>query len=254
MVAQQLQPDWNGQIVVNSAKGFEHHSMKTLSQVIEDVLPGVQLVVWSGPNIAHEIALGKPARAVLAGRDMSVLSRTARCLRNDGISFEISRDVRGVELCASLKGILAIAVGIADGLELGDNFIGLLISYGLGEFAAIAEFMGIPKATIYGIAGLGDCLTSSLSPYGRNRRFGRLIGKNTQPEDAMQQVGMVVEGVQMMMTITELEDLNVATPLFSMVKRIIFDPNGDIRDLIVDTVMNYNVDTPSRIPVMEELV
>ena len=254
MVAQQLQPDWNGQIVVNSAKGFEHHSMKTLSQVIEDVLPDVQLVVWSGPNIAHEIALGKPARAVLAGRNMSVLSRTARCLRNDGISFEISRDVRGVELCASLKGILAIAIGIADGLELGDNFIGLLISYGLGEFAAIAEFMGIPKATIYGIAGLGDCLTSSLSPYGRNRRFGRLIGKNTQPEDAMQQVGMVVEGVQMMMTITELEDLNVATPLFSMIKRIIFDPNGDIRDLIVETVMNYNVYTPSRIPVMEELV
>lgn len=254
-VTQQLQPNWSGQIVVNSAKGFEHHSMKTLSQVIEDVLPGVPLVVWSGPNIAHEIALGKPARAVLAGRDMSVLSRTARCLRNDGISFEISRDVRGVELCASLKGILAIAIGIADGLDLGDNFLGLLISYGLGEFAAIAEFMGIPKPTIYGIAGLGDCLTSCLSPFGRNRRFGNLIGNGTSPGEAMKQVGMVVEGVQMMLTITELEDLNVATPLFSMVKRIIFNPNGDIRNLIVDTIMHYNVYTPSRIPaVMEELV
>ncbi len=246
-LCEQLDSVWTGQIIVNSAKGFEHHTMKTLSQVIEDILVDVPLVVWSGPNIASEMAQGKPTRAILAGNDMSVLSRTARMLRNDRVSFEISRDIRGVELCASLKGILAITLGISDGLNLGDNFAGLLLTYGLKEFSSIAEFMGIPKDTIYGIAGLGDCFTSSMSPHGRNRRFGRLVAQDIPPEEAIHEVGMVVEGVQMLRTITELEDLNVPIPLFSAVKRIIFAPNGNIREIIVDTVMSYNTHIPHKI-------
>jgi len=249
-----LRPLWRGQIIVNSAKGFEHDTMKTLSQVIDDVIPGVPLVVWSGPNIASEISSGKPTRAVLAGRDMAVLSRTARMLRNDRVSFEISRDVRGVELCASLKGILAITIGISDGLELGDNFVGLLLTYGLREFAAVAEFMGIQNHTIYGIAGLGDCVTSSLSPHGRNRRFGRLVAEGIPPEEAIRRVGMVVEGVQMLQTITELEDLNVPTPLFSAVKQIIFGTNDDIRNLVVETVMGYDTHMVRRVHRLEEVV
>ena len=245
-VAEQLLPIWEGQIIVNTAKGYEHHSMKTLSQVIQELLPAAQLVVWSGPNIAGELAVGKPTRAVLAGRDMAVLTRAVRMLRNGQVSFEISRDVRGVELCASLKGIIAITIGLADGLELGDNFIGLLVAYGLREFAAVAEFMGIAKDTIYGIAGLGDCVTSSLSPSGRNRRFGKLVGQGMPSEQAVQEVGMVVEGVQMLLTITELEDLSVPTPLFSAVKKIVFGHNGDHRELLVNTVMNYSIHYPKR--------
>lgn len=243
-VSEKLSGSLQGQVVVNTAKGFEHHTMKTLTQVLDDTLPISPKVVWSGPNIAREMADGKPTRAVLASRDMSVLSRCARMLRNDVVSFEISRDIRGVELCASLKGLLAITIGVSDGLELGDNFIGLLVSYGLREFIAIAEFMGIPRDTIYGIAGLGDCLTSSLSPHGRNRRFGRLIGEGIHPEKAVDQVGMVVEGVQMLRTITELEDLNIPLPIFSAVKRMVFNPNGDVRKLLVDTVMKYQTWAP----------
>ncbi len=250
-MSEKLAPLMSGQIIVNSAKGFEHHTMKTLSQVIGELVAGSPLVVWSGPNIARELALGKPGRAVLAGRDMSVLSRAARMLRNDRISFEISRDVRGVELCGSLKGILAITIGLADGLELGDNFVGLLLSYGLREFVAIAEFMGIPGDTIYGIAGLGDCVTSSLSPHGRNRCFGRLIGQGMPPEKAIGEVGMVVEGVQMLQTITELEDLKVPIPLFSAVKQIVFNPDGNVRELLVDTVMQYQTRPTRRIYSME---
>ncbi len=237
--AENLAPLLSGQVIVNSAKGYEHGTMKTLSQVIEEIIQDSPIVVWSGPNIAREMAEGKPTRAVLAGRDMAVLSRTVKMLRTKQVTFEISRDVRGIELVASLKGIIAITIGLADGLELGDNFVGLVLSYALKEFAAIAEFMEVPKHTIYGIAGLGDCVTSSLSPHGRNRRFGTLLGKGVKPQDAIKQVGMVVEGVSMLQTIMELEDLNVPVPLCSVIKQIVFDPNGDVREKLVSTVMNY---------------
>jgi glycerol-3-phosphate dehydrogenase (NAD(P)+) len=104
---------WAGQIIVNCSKGFEHVTMKTLSQVIMEIIPGAPLAVWSGPNLSRELAVGKVARAVLAGRDMAVLSRAARMLRHHQLSFEISRDMRGVELCAALKGIVAVTIGIA---------------------------------------------------------------------------------------------------------------------------------------------
>ncbi|MFC2150730.1 NAD(P)H-dependent glycerol-3-phosphate dehydrogenase, partial [Calditrichota bacterium] len=238
-VAIEMESRLDGQLVVNCSKGFEHSTMKTLSQVLEEYIGTSPLVIWSGPNIAREIAEGKPTRAVLACRDMAVLARASRMLKNPLISFEISRDVRGVEMVASLKGIIAISIGLADGLELGDNFVGLVLSYALREFVAIAEFMEIPAHTIYGIAGLGDCVTSSLSPHGRNRRFGKLLAQGIPPQEAIKQVGMVVEGVAMMQTITELEDLNVPVPICSIIKKIIFEPNGDVRDLLVNTVMTY---------------
>lgn len=283
-VAMRLQPYWDRQIIVSCVKGYELHnghnaSIDTPSEVLRDTLSGVQVIVLAGPNIAREIMEGRPARAVLAGKDIATLTCASRMLKNDRISFEFSRDVRGVELCSALKGIIAIAVGLGDGLQLGDNFTGLIVSYGLREFAAMGEFLGIAKETVYGIAGLGDCITSSLSPHGRNRTFGYLLGSGLKPGEALQKVGMVVEGVQMLLTIAELEDLNVPTPLFSALKEIIFklfeaeaeensktndisDRSGEssaktnrefIRRHLVDTLMNYDTPVNRRIYALVEV-
>lgn len=228
-------------LTVTASKGFEHLTMKTMSQVLKELLPNADIVVLSGPNIAREIAIGKPARAVLASKRLSALRLAARFLKNDTLIYETSRDVHGIELCASLKGILAIAVGLSDGLNLGDNFTGLIMTYGLHEFATIAKFMDINENTLYGIAGLGDIVTSSLSPSGRNRRFGRLLAQGKSTGEALESVGMVVEGVEMLKTIDELEDMRISVPLFSTIKRIVFGQHGkSVSETLLETVINYS--------------
>lgn len=228
-----------GRLVINAAKGFEHESLKTMSEVLIELLPESDIVSLSGPNIAREIAAGKPARAVLAGKRLEALSRAMRLLRHDRLIFETSRDLRGVELCASLKGILAIAIGLADGHDLGDNFIGLLMTYGMREFVTLATFMGAAESTVYGIAGLGDMVTSSLSPSGRNRRFGQLLAQGRDSEAALGEVGMVVEGVEMLKTVTRLEELNLPLPLFSTIQHIVFEQPPDPGERLVETVLHY---------------
>lgn len=238
-VAKKLKDSVNGQPIVCASKGFEHTTMKTMSEVLLDELPASPIIVMSGPNIAREIAEGKPTRAVLASRDVATLAKISRELKNDLITFEVCNDVKGVELCAALKGIIAIGVGIADGLGLGANFIGLLMTYGLREFTHIAEFLGIPQKTIYGIAGLGDMIATCLSPESRNRKFGYLIGKGMQTEKALKSVGMVVEGVQMAKTVAELDGMNIPIPLFSMITKIIFEPNGHLPDRFIRCLQYY---------------
>jgi glycerol-3-phosphate dehydrogenase (NAD(P)+) len=238
-VADELKPILKNQTVICASKGFEHNSLKTMSQIISERLPQSSIVALSGPNIAIEVAKGKPTKAVLACKNLSAVTRVASLLKNDTISFEISKDIDGVELCAALKGIIAIGVGIADGLELGDNFTGVLMTYGLKEFVSIAEFLGISDKTIYGIAGLGDLIATCLSKNSRNRKFGYMLAKGTSTDDALKQVGMVVEGVQMAKTIVELENLNIAIPLFSTITKIIFYNHDNLYDTFVKCLMNY---------------
>ena len=213
--------------------------MMTMSQVIRAELPNSKVVVLTGPNIAREVAAGKPTKAILASEDIFTVTRLARLLRNETLAFEITRDTEGVQLCAALKGIIAIAVGYADGLELGDNFTGVLMTYGLKEFVAIAEFLGISPNTIYGIAGLGDLITTCLSGNSRNRQLGRLLAKGEPLDNALQEVGMVVEGVQMAKTIVSIEDMNIAIPLFSAITKIIFDNNETSPKRFIENLMHY---------------
>lgn len=238
-VARELADRLNGQPVVCASKGFQHSTFKTMGQVITETIPSSPLVILTGPNIAREIARGKPTKAVLASENLQALSLVSRTFRNDVLNFEISRDVQGVELCAALKGIIAIGVGIADGLELGDNFTGVLMTYGLREFVAIAEFLGISDKTIYGIAGMGDLIATCLSKNSRNRKFGYLLGTGVPTEDALLNVGMVVEGVQMAKTIVDMGDLNISIPLFTTIARAIFEEGLNLREEFVRCLLGY---------------
>ncbi len=238
-VASELSGMLNNVPLVCASKGFEHTTMKTMSDIIREETPGCRVVVLSGPNIAGEIASGKPTKAVLASDDLGTVTMTAKALKNNILSFEICNDMKGVELCAALKGVIAVGVGIADGLDLGKNFTGLLMTYGLREFIAIAEFMGISPKTIYGIAGLGDLIATCLSHDSRNRKFGYMVGKGVGIKEALQNVGMVVEGVQMAKTIAELHELNVPIPLFSTISKVIFKPNGHLPDRFIKCLIQY---------------
>ncbi len=225
-----------GQVLINVAKGVQADSLQTVSQLIGELLPQVTVVVLTGPTIAREIAQGEPARAVLSCERTATLLELAKELKLPGLSFEMSRDVEGAELCSSLKGLIGIAVGIADGLDLNANVQGVLMTYGLREFRVIAEFLKVPEKTVYGLSGMGDLITTCISEQSRNRRFGRLLAQGVALNDALSQVGMVVEGVAVARTVVELARFNLQIPLFKCIAKLIFEGSRDVRAELIGTL------------------
>lgn len=182
-------------IYVSAAKGIEIGTAKRVSEVIHDELGRVRLAVLSGPTIAHEIAQGKPAVAVIASHD----AKTARFLQNIFITerFRIytNDDVVGVELGGSLKNVIAIACGVSDGLGFGANTKAAILARGLAEISRLGMAMGARARTFSGISGLGDLVTTCISPYSRNRFVGEEIGKGKRLKSITRGMQMVAEGV-----------------------------------------------------------
>lgn len=222
--------------IVNASKGVQHSTLKTVGETVLAKLPEINFANISGPTIAKELAEGLPAKAILACRDIGTLFRLQNILENDLLSFEYSRDVKGVELAASLKGLIAIAVGIADGLGFKTNVFGLIMTYGVHEFVTVMKFLGVYHKTAYSIAGIGDLITTCISENSRNRRFGKLLGQGYSRNDALKEVGMVVEGVSMAKTIQKLSKFNLSIPLISCVTRIIFDDVEDVHAEMLNTI------------------
>ncbi|MCD4652256.1 MAG: NAD(P)H-dependent glycerol-3-phosphate dehydrogenase [Candidatus Cloacimonetes bacterium] len=223
-------------IILNVSKGVKHTTLSTMREIVLGTLPDVRFAVLSGPTIASEIKQGLPAKAVLASNEVALLFQLQQVLTNDLLYFEFSRDVKGIELCASLKGLIAIAVGIADGLGYSTNIFGLIMTFGLREFTTVLEFLGVQTKTVYGIAGMGDLITTCLSENSRNRRFGKLLAEGKTREEALKEVGMVVEGVSMAKTIRKLAQFNLHIPLISLVAEIVFDETEDVRRKFLDTL------------------
>ena len=214
-------------IVISASKGLEYGSFKTMSQIIKEVMPTARVAVLTGPTIAREIANGQPAKAVLACDNVAVLLKLSKMLGNDLITFGLSNDPIGAELCGALKGIVAIGVGIADGLGLGANVQGLILAYGLQEFVKIAKFLSVSKDSIYGLPGLADVATTCLSKDSRNRKLGYLLGKGLELEEALADVKMAVEGVNMARTVMELSSTGTSLPILQWVAESILRDSGN---------------------------
>ena len=227
--AKELGEHADAPLVLSVSKGFDVESQRTMSEVIRSEIPGASVLVLTGPTIANEVAEGKPTRAVLAGEDLTCLALVKQSLRNDVITFEISRSPAHHEVCAALKGIVAIAVGMADGLELGANVQGILMTQGLKEMAVIASFFGIPEEVAFGTSGAGDLITTCISPDSRNRQLGSWLAKGLTLEQTLEKVRMTVEGVAMSQTIETLWALDVSIPLIHMVNGILHGKRRDIR-------------------------
>jgi glycerol-3-phosphate dehydrogenase (NAD(P)+) len=172
-------------------KGLDPATGERLSTLVRDR----PVAVLSGPNIADEIVRGLPAAAVVASDDLELTVRLQVAVNSVVFRVYVNEDIVGVELCAAAKNVIALAAGGADGLALGDNAKAALVSRGLAEMRRLADAAGARPDTFAGLAGMGDLIVTCWSPAGRNRRAGELIARGATAEEAVAEIGMVVEGL-----------------------------------------------------------
>ncbi len=188
-----------GAVVVSAVKGFEPSTLRTMSQVTADALGPTfsgDCVVLSGPTIARECAEGLPAAAVVAGESAKAVLQIQQAFMGTALRTYTSNDPVGVEIGGAVKNIIAIAAGICDGLEIGDNGKSAIITRGLAEMVRFGMTRARDPLTFAGLSGLGDCLVTCMSPLSRNRRLGEAIGRGRTLDEALISLhGMVAEGV-----------------------------------------------------------
>ena len=190
------QADYSHQAVYLSVtKGIETGSLKRISEVIRDELGNVKLAVLSGPTIAQEVARQVPTTAVIAAHQQNLRKYLQNIFMSERFRIYTNDDVIGVELGGSLKNIIAIACGISDGLGFGTNTKAALLSRGLVEISRLGQAMGARARTFSGISGLGDLVTTCISPYSRNRFVGEQIGKGKTLRQIKAHLQMVAEGI-----------------------------------------------------------
>ena len=212
--------------VVNLSKGIENHSLYRLSEVIieETGLPTDALVTVSGPSHAEEVVHDAPTTVVAAGPSESAAQSVQEIFSGGNFRVYYSNDLIGVELGGSLKNIIAIAAGIADGLELGDNTKGALLTRGLAEISRLGLALGARAETFAGLSGVGDLVTTCFSRHSRNRSVGERIGRGEKLDDVLKSMAMVAEGVATCQSGYELGQRHgVEMPITAEVYRVLFE-------------------------------
>ena len=233
---QKLKPLLNeDQVLFWASKGFEIETGKLLHEVIEQELPGYRYGVVSGPTFATEVARGLPAAIACAGNDTQTTAAFAELLRGHHFRAYTSQDIVGVELGGALKNVLAIAVGVADGLGFGANTRAALMTRGLSEIMRLGTRLGALQETMMGLAGLGDLILTCTDNQSRNRRFGLAIGQGKSVEHAEIEVGQTVEGLRAAKAIfNKGKELELDLPIIEEVYRVLYDgknPRDAVRDL-----------------------
>ena len=214
----------DNQIIVDVAKGIEADTLLTMTGIIADELknPTVRLVALSGPTHAEEVAKDLPTTIVSACEDMEAAKFVQDVFGNTCMRVYTNDDVLGVELCGAMKNIMALASGVALGLGYGDNTKAALITRGMAEITRLGTAMGCKPQTFYGLAGIGDLIVTATSVHSRNNRCGLLMGQGVAPQDAIRQVGMVVEGVNALPAAMKLaEKYQVEMPLATAVNAVV---------------------------------
>jgi glycerol-3-phosphate dehydrogenase (NAD(P)+) len=182
-------------IFLSVTKGIETNTLMRMSEVIEEELGEIKLAVLSGPTIAYEVAREIPTTSVIASQRRNLRMFLAHLFNTRRFRVYTNKDMAGVELGGSLKNIIAIACGISDGLGFGTNTKAALLSRGLAEISRLGMRMGAEAKTFSGIAGLGDLVTTCISPFSRNRYLGEQIGKGKILKQVICKMKMVAEGV-----------------------------------------------------------
>ncbi len=189
------------QIIVDVAKGIEPNTLMTMSEVIHEELSQVlefdygNIVALSGPTHAEEVSIGLPSTIVSASINQQVAKKVQDIFTSSFMRVYTNEDIKGVEICGSLKNIIALAAGISHGLGYGDNATAALVTRGISEISRLGLAMGCPIHTFYGLAGLGDLVVTCTSLHSRNNQCGTYIGQGLSVKEAIQKVGMVVEGI-----------------------------------------------------------
>lgn len=219
-IAPQLQGDTP---VVSVVKGLENETFMRPSEIVADVLGQRAVVALGGPSHAEEIARRLPASVVAASGDRSLARDVQQIFNTDRFRVYTNLDIIGVELAGALKNVIAIAAGICDGLGFGDNAKSALLTRGLVEITRFGLALGAEPLTFSGLAGMGDLITTCISPYGRNRMVGERLGKGETLDQILSSMNAVAEGVTTARAVFEYADQhNIEMPVTSEVFHVLF--------------------------------
>ena len=194
--AEYIQP---GQVIVDVAKGMEAETLMTLTEVIGDEInKEIPLVALSGPTHAEEVAMDLPTTIVSACEDIKIAEFVPEVFTGPFMRVYTNTDKKGVEISGALKNIIALAAGLSKGLGYGDNTKAAIITRGIAEISRLGQAMGCQNRTFSGLAGIGDLVVTCTSEHSRNHQAGVLLGQGYSARQAVEKVGMVVEGIHML--------------------------------------------------------
>jgi glycerol-3-phosphate dehydrogenase (NAD(P)+) len=224
--------------IISVAKGIENETLLRPLEIIAEVITAkgkqARLAALSGPNIAGEIARRLPATAVVASTDAEFARRVQGVLSTEWFRIYTNTDVIGVELAGAMKNVIAIAAGILDGIAAGNNAKAALVTRGLVEITRLGVAMGAREETFQGLAGLGDLMTTCVSPEGRNRWVGEQLGKGRRVNEILGQMRSVAEGVATTRSVLMLAQRHgVEMPITQSVHAVLFD-DKDTRSALAD--------------------
>ena len=222
--------------LVTATKGVEKEKFNLMSQVLNEYMVDNPLGILSGPNLAKEIAEKQLSGTVIASKDVYLKKNVMEILGTDFFRVYENDDPYGVEMGGAIKNIYAIACGIADGLNSGENTVGMIMTRGLGEMSRLAVELGANPQTFLGLSGVGDLITTCASPLSRNHKFGKYIGEGLSVESATDEIGQTVEGLKTLKVVKVLADeRNIKMPIVDSLYKIIYkgkDLNGSIQNIL----------------------
>ena len=238
----------SGQILVDVAKGIEEDTLMTLSQQIEEEIPQADVAVLSGPSHAEEVGRGLPTTVCIGAHTETTAKYLQQLFMNEVFRVYISPDILGIELGGSLKNVIALAAGVADGMGYGDNTKAALITRGIAEISRLGVKMGGKLESFTGLTGIGDLIVTCASKHSRNRKAGVLIGEGMTMEEAMAEVKMVVEGVYSAKAARELaEKYEVSMPIVEKVNQVLFE-GKPAKDAVSELMMRDGRSEYSNLP------
>lgn len=210
--------------IISLSKGLEQGTKMRLTEIIEETLPGHPIGVLTGPNLAKEILQGQAAAAVLAMVDIKIAQALQQVFRTGLFRVYTNDDVIGCEIAGALKNVIAIAVGMGDGMGAGDNTRSGVITRGLAELTRLGVALGGKPMTFAGLAGMGDLIATCTSSLSRNRYVGVQLGMGRKINDIINEMSMVAEGVKTSMVVYELaKEKGIEMPIASEVYRVVND-------------------------------
>lgn len=215
---------YGGQLFVICSKGIEQGTLSLMHQVAgEELGAQARIAVLTGPSHAEEVSRGLPTAVTVAGESEDTAREAQALFMTPRFRVYTQTDLVGVELGGSLKNVIAISCGISDGLGFGDNAKAGLITRGLSEIVRLGLTLGARMETFAGLAGMGDLVVTCMSPHSRNWKFGNLIGQGRSAEEALREVGMVVEGYYTVQAAIELSSrMGVEMPITEAVGAVLF--------------------------------
>lgn len=229
-------------IIVNVAKGIEQGSLLRLSEVIKQVIPNCNVAILSGPSHAEEVGNNMATACVASAYDLEIAKKVQDVFMNETFRVYTNMDIVGVELGGALKNLIALAAGASDGCGFGDNAKAALMTRGIAEIARLGVAMGANPETFSGLTGIGDLIVTCTSMHSRNRRAGILLGQGKSLDKVLDEVKMVVEGVNTAKAAYDLSiKYNVDMPITVQINEVLFN-NKNTKDAVISLMTRNKTD------------